>query len=250
MHVSPPRLETCPQPWSHQVPPSLPPSQGHLGAGQVVGVRGDASDGLAQDDAVGKHISLRRERSHGGVLRCVPTSVSPPCTAAPGPSPLGTPGTPVPIPPCPSACPADPRAANPEDGPTRRHLLVVDLPSQHLGRHPVRGAHHGQWLLLAALAGGGHSRMSGALSPMPVPPKTSLSLFTPALLHAPRDSSLHQATHTSPSHPSPSPNPAPYVPTTPIPALPAGPQNPPLPSELDPLAPETGTDRRTRSTHL
>lgn len=229
-HVGPRGSETCPQPWPHQVPPSLPPSQGHLGAGQVVGVRGDASDGLAQDDAVGKHISLRREGSHGGVLRCVPASVSPPCMAAPGPSPLGTPGMPVPIPPCPSACPAGPRAANPEDGPTRHHLLVVDLPSQHLGRHPVRGAHHGQRLLLAALAVGGHSRTSGALSPCPSPPKPpSPFLRQPSSMHpvthlSTRPPALHHHTLLHPQiqpHASPTPPPLPFQLDPKIPPFPA-----------------------------
>lgn len=192
--------------------------------------------------------------------RCVPAPVSPSCRAAPGPRHLGTPGMPVPIPPCPSACPADPRAANPEAGPAWHHLLIVDLPSQHLGRHPVRGAHHGQRLLLAALAGG-HSRTSGALSPCPSP-QTSLSLPAPALLHAPPDSSRHQAAHTSPSHPSPSPDPAPWVPSTggggghptaPIPALPAGPQNPSLPISCCQRAGSPCSDdgdRRTSSAHL
>lgn len=57
------------QPWCSN--PQLPlfPSQSHLSAGQVVGVSWDTSDGLTQDDAVCKHISLQRVGSHGGALQ-------------------------------------------------------------------------------------------------------------------------------------------------------------------------------------
>lgn len=86
------------------------------------------------------------------------------------------------------------------------HLLVVDLPSQHLRRHPVWGAHHSQRLLLAALAGGhgwtsgaAHSPLSLSNLPLSLWGSPNHHLYLPSWANPPPCS---PQTHLSPSTPS------------------------------------------------
>lgn len=138
----------------------------YLSAGQVVGVGRHPGKDLTEDDAVGKDVSLGGQKTKavreappiwraGQRPRPAPSSFAGPAT-----TPLAAEGAPEGWPEQLSSHPLT-QMVRPTSGPQHPrkspcpYLLIVQLPTQNLGGHPVRGAHHGQGLLFATLAGGG-----------------------------------------------------------------------------------------------